>query len=104
MRAVLPIDWSLRSPGRLACAVVFAWAAVALAPQCLASAQFHAQNSALPANLPQNSRPGTASKSTAPPPKPAVKRQTKPLWTELTPAQQQALAPLAGTWDTVSEA
>jgi Protein of unknown function (DUF3106) len=29
---------------------------------------------------------------------------TKPLWTELTPAQQQALAPLAGKWDTVSEA
>ena len=29
---------------------------------------------------------------------------TKPLWRELTPAQQQALAPLAGKWDTVSEA
>jgi hypothetical protein len=28
---------------------------------------------------------------------------TKPLWIELTQAQQQALAPLAGKWDTVSE-
>jgi hypothetical protein len=28
---------------------------------------------------------------------------TKPLWIALTPAQQQALAPLSGKWDTVSE-
>ena len=28
----------------------------------------------------------------------------KPLWGELTSAQQQALQPLAGTWDTISEA
>jgi hypothetical protein len=32
------------------------------------------------------------------------KRVTKPLWSELAPAQQQALAPLAGTWNTVSDA
>jgi hypothetical protein len=32
------------------------------------------------------------------------KQPTRPLWTELTPAQRQALAPLAPTWDTVSEA
>jgi len=32
------------------------------------------------------------------------KRVTKPLWSELKPAQQQALAPLAGKWDTVSDA
>lgn len=32
------------------------------------------------------------------------KELTKPLWSELTPAQQQALAPLAATWNTVSEA
>jgi hypothetical protein len=31
------------------------------------------------------------------------KRVTKPLWSQLTPAQQQALAPLASTWDVVSE-
>jgi hypothetical protein len=29
---------------------------------------------------------------------------TKPLWSELAPAQQQALAPLAAKWDTVSDA
>jgi uncharacterized protein DUF3106 len=33
-----------------------------------------------------------------------AKRITKPLWSELTPPQQQALAPLAGKWDTVSQA
>lgn len=29
---------------------------------------------------------------------------SKPLWSELTPLQQQALQPLAGTWSTISEA
>ncbi len=48
-------------------------------------------------------RPGvarpSASKSVA------VKALTKPLWTELTPAQQQSLGPLAPPrWDTLSEA
>jgi hypothetical protein len=33
-----------------------------------------------------------------------AKPVTKPLWNELTPAQQQALAPLASKWNTVSEA
>jgi hypothetical protein len=33
-----------------------------------------------------------------------AKRITKPLWSELTPPQQQALAPLASKWDTVSQA
>jgi len=32
------------------------------------------------------------------------KQPTKPLWTELTEAQRQALTPLAPKWDTVSEA
>jgi hypothetical protein len=41
---------------------------------------------------------------TAAAPKANGKAITKPLWSELTPAQQQALAPLAATWDTVSEA
>ncbi|MBC7601563.1 MAG: DUF3106 domain-containing protein [Ramlibacter sp.] len=36
--------------------------------------------------------------------KAAVKRETKPTWAELVPEQRQALAPLAGTWETVSEA
>lgn len=34
----------------------------------------------------------------------AAKRLTSPLWSELTPTQQQALAPLAGAWPTISEA
>jgi uncharacterized protein DUF3106 len=56
--------------------------------------------------------PGSAAASRAGSSKPAAsvaknnngKRITKPLWNELTPAQQQALAPLAAKWDTVSEA
>lgn len=39
--------------------------------------------------------PGRAARVAAP---------TSPLWTELTPLQQQALAPLAGAWPTISEA
>jgi hypothetical protein len=31
--------------------------------------------------------------------KPAASQTIRPLWSELTPAQQQALAPLAGEWD-----
>ena len=34
----------------------------------------------------------------------AAKSPTSPLWSELTPPQQQALAPLAATWPTISEA
>jgi hypothetical protein len=33
-----------------------------------------------------------------------AKSPTSPLWSELTPPQQQALGPLAGTWPTISEA
>lgn len=103
MRAFLHSAASSRKPGHLACAAVFACAAAFGSP-CLATAQWHAQASVLPANLAQASRAGTVSKASTPPPKAPVKRQTKPLWRELTPAQQQALAPLAGTWDTISEA
>jgi hypothetical protein len=35
--------------------------------------------------------------------KAATKPRTKPLWVELTPAQQQALVPLSPKWDTLSE-
>jgi hypothetical protein len=34
----------------------------------------------------------------------AAKAVTHPLWRELAPGQQQALAPLAGQWDTLNEA
>lgn len=43
-------------------------------------------------------------RSKAPAQKPATKEEAQPTWTELTPQQQQALAPLAGTWKTLSEA
>lgn len=33
----------------------------------------------------------------------APKEEAKPTWSELNPAQQQALGPLAGTWKTLSE-
>ncbi len=48
------------------------------------------------------SRPASA--RTAANGKPNGKRVTKPLWRELNPAEQLALAPLAGKWDTLSEA
>ena len=35
---------------------------------------------------------------------PAPRPESKPMWAELTPPQQQALGPLAGTWKTLSEA
>ena len=43
--------------------------------------------------------------STAPPnsSKSAPKSVTKPLWADLTPAQRQALAPLATEWDTMGD-
>lgn len=33
-----------------------------------------------------------------------ARASTRPLWSELTPPQQQALAPLAATWQTINEA
>ena len=41
----------------------------------------------------------SAGNSVAAKPQQQVQSATKPLWTELTPAQQQALAPLASEWD-----
>jgi Protein of unknown function (DUF3106) len=35
---------------------------------------------------------------------PATRAESKPTWAELTPAQQQALAPLTGTWRVLGEA
>jgi hypothetical protein len=49
------------------------------------------------------SRPGPG-KPAAPAAKANGKQTTKPLWSELTNAQRQALAPLASKWDAVSEA
>jgi hypothetical protein len=44
-----------------------------------------------------------ALKTTSSASKPNNKAVTKPLWSDLTPAQQEALAPLGATWNTVSE-
>lgn len=49
-------------------------------------------------------RPATAKASSASIAKQAAKRSIRPLWSELTEAQRQALAPLSGKWDSVSEA
>jgi len=50
--------------------------------------------------------PGVSASRGAPPKAARAVRQavTHPLWSELNPAQQQALAPLAPKWDSVSEA
>jgi len=61
-----------------------------------------------PASATQSSKPSVSTKApirpsavrTAPPPR----AEAKPTWAELTPPQQQALAPLNGTWRTLSEA
>ena len=65
--------------------------------------QPQAQVQPAPASSAAASR-ASASKTTASGAKSNNKRVSKPLWTELTPAQQQALAPLSGKWDTVSDA
>lgn len=69
---------------------------------CLAIAQPQAQVLPVSPPIAQASRAGLA-KSPAPSARANGKQTTKPAWSELTPAQQQALAPLAAKWDTVSE-
>lgn len=49
-------------------------------------------------STPASARPAPVRPATAP------KAEAKPTWAELTPAQQAALAPLAGTWRTLGEA
>jgi hypothetical protein len=103
MRALLPKLAMLRKAGWAGFAAAFVWVAVLVSP-CWAIAPLHAQAVLLQHNVAQAGRPGSAPRAYAPPPKAAVKRSTKPLWKDLTVAQQQALAPLSGTWDTVSVA
>jgi hypothetical protein len=55
----------------------------------------------VPAGVPNNAlAPSPAGAPKAAPAQPA----SKPLWTDLTPTQQQALAPLAAEWDKLSSA
>lgn len=73
-------------------------------PPCLATAQVQSSaSSQLVSQGAADASRATVTK-TAAAPKANGKAATKPLWSELTPAQQQALAPLAAAWDTVSEA
>jgi hypothetical protein len=71
----------------------------------LAQATVQAQPAATPASS-AVARPNLARAPGAKTPvaKANGKQITKPLWSELTEAQRQALAPLAPKWDTVSEA
>ena len=73
----------------------------AVAPQ--AQPQVRAASPAAPAASAAASR-AASTKAAASSATRSNNNKTKPLWIELTPAQQQALAPLAGKWDTVSEA
>lgn len=53
----------------------------------------------------QSPAPGSRASAPAPHAKaPASKASTRPLWRELSPGQQQALAPLSAQWDTLNEA
>lgn len=85
----------------LTCAAAIGWAGL-YCSSCLAIAQPQAQVLAASPAMAQASRAGIA-KAPAPNAKSNGKQSTKPSWSELTPAQQQALAPLAAKWDTVSE-
>ena len=83
------------------CAAALLWAVLWVSP-CLAVEQVQAQVEAPPARVAQAGRTA-APRASAPLPRGTAKRPTKPSWNELTAAQQQALAPLAARWDTVSE-
>jgi hypothetical protein len=90
----------IKKPLALACAAGVFWAVYS--SSCLAIAQPQAQ--ALPMGSPHMAQASrTVPIRAASSPRSNGKQLIRPLWTELTPAQQQALAPLAPKWDTVSE-
>ena len=76
------------------------WLGLLCAP-CVATAQAQVQVQP-PAG--SAASPAPAAKAAASAVKANGKAITRPLWSELTPAQQQALAPLSRHWNTVSEA
>ncbi len=100
---------ALLKPGLLALGlVVGAAGAVEIAAEAQTAVTAPAAPIA-PSNQPaQASKPSVSTQApirpapvrTAPPPR----AEAKPTWAELTPPQQQALAPLTGTWRTLSEA
>ena len=87
-------------------AVAGAWAAEVAAPQPPIATTPPAVAQAAPAS--PVAKPSVSTKEpirptavrTAPPPR----AESKPAWTELTPQQQQALAPLAASWRSLGEA
>lgn len=90
-------------PGLLALGLaVAATCAVAIAEAQTAGAPVAAPQPA------QSSRPSVSTKApirTAPVrPAPPARAEARPTWAELTPPQQQALAPLAASWRTLGEA
>jgi hypothetical protein len=78
-----------------------AWAAeTALPPAAVPAAGTQAVQPARPSVSTQATvRPGQVRAAT-----PAPRAEAQPMWAELTAPQQQSLAPLAGTWKTLSEA
>lgn len=83
-------------------------AAVLAAPSwALVQAQAQSATPAVPASTPAKTlraSPARVAAGPATPIAPVAPAVTKPVWQELTPPQQQALAPLAGAWNTLSEA
>jgi hypothetical protein len=70
----------------------------------------HAAESGAPVVAGQNPAPQRAQQNAMPPSPAGVAKAApaqpavKPMWTDLTPAQQQALAPLSGEWDKLNSA
>ena len=100
-----------RLPLTLACGLLAAGVALgAAAADGVAPAPNAAASTAAPApvNIAPASKPSVSTRApirsvpvrNAPAPRP----ESSPTWAELTPPQQQALEPLAGTWRTLSEA
>jgi hypothetical protein len=73
------------------------------ASPCLATAQFQAQAQQPLSQGVQAGRASAPKIMAAAAVKPGGKQKTKPLWSELTAPQQQALTPLAPKWDAISE-
>lgn len=83
-------NFALPANGRMRAAVVFATALLASFPACGAN----------PETTPSQTASSNTGKVVVAQPQPSAPPiATKPLWTDLTPAQQQALAPLASEWD-----
>ena len=99
-----PVALHLQRPWRaaLACMALGAAAFTALAQVPPPQAQTQTQAASHPASA-SAKRPAPA-KPVASAVKAGSKQPTKPLWTELTEPQRQALAPLAPKWDEVNEA